>query len=297
MPQGLTLDRTPALRQPVLITAFAGWNDAGEAASAAVRWMVRRLPAQRMGSIDPERYHDFTSTRPTVRGAGAERRLSWPAHEVFYHHDDKRPRDLAFLIAREPELRWRGYCETVIELAGQIGATTLLTLGAFLGDTPHRRPVPVSGFATTPALRARLMAVGAELTNYEGSTGITGVLPYYARRAKLEAVSLWAETPQYLQTTANPKAALALVRSLNALLELDLDLQRLEAAAAFFQRQVDDAVSRDRKATSHLEAMERRGESGSSDDDESALPEAGEIISDLEAFLREEGDSGGSGGQ
>ena len=287
--QGLTLDRRPELRDPALIVSFAGWNDAGEAASAAVRWLVRRLPAQRMGSIDPELYHDFTSTRPTVRMVAGERRITWPAHDVYYHTDPERPRDLVLLVAREPELRWRTYCETVLDLAREIGSSLLVSLGAFLGDTPHSRPVPVTGFATTDELRAEIYTQGIGLSGYQGPTGITGVLHDFARKADLPSASLWAAVPQYLPTTANPKAALALVREMRTLIGLSIDLQRLEAAAQFFQRQVDEAIGRDRRATGYIRELERRtdiepGERESTPKAE--LPSAEDVIRDLEAFLR-----------
>jgi proteasome assembly chaperone (PAC2) family protein len=289
---GLVLDRKPELRDPALIAAFAGWNDAGEAASAAVRWLVRRLPGQRVGSIDAEYYHNFATTRPTVRIVNGERQITWPIHDAFVHADPNRPRDLVILVAREPELRWRTYCDTLLELAREFGVTTLITLGAFLGDTIHSRPVPLTGFATTSTLMERLDSINVGSSNYEGPTGITGVVQHFAQRAGLPSASLWAAVPQYLPTTANPKAALALVRGLAHVLDLDFDLRRLEAASAFFQRQVDDAIANDRRAAGMLRAMERRAESESVEAGEAApegsteLPTADEIIRDLESFLR-----------
>ena len=289
---GLTLDRRPELRDPALIVAFAGWNDAGEAASAAVRWLVRRLPSQRMGSIDPEYYHDFTSTRPTVRQIAGERRITWPAHDAYYHTDPAKPRDIVLLVAREPELRWRTYCETVLALAREVGATMLISLGAFLGDTPHSRPVPLSGFATTPGLGHDLYRVGVDMPNFEGPTGITGVVYDFARHDHLYSVSLWAAVRQYLPKTANPKAALALVRALNRLLDFNVDLQRLEAASAFFERQVDEAIARDRRASGYLRELERRTDvepAERTEEPPAELPSAEEVIRDLESFLRSRG--------
>jgi len=288
---GLVVDRRTELRDPALIAAFAGWNDAGEAATAAVRWLIRRLPGQRFASIESEHYHNFTTTRPTVRLQGGERRLTWPAHDFFYYSDPEKPRDLIFLVAREPEIHWRTYCETMLELARDVGVTTFVTLGAFLGDTIHRRPVPISGFATAPELRGRLTEIGATGTDYEGPTGITGAVHDVARRAGLPSASLWAAVPHYLPTTTNPKAALALVRSLTALLSLDLDVRRLEAAAAFFQRQVDEAIAHDRRATGMLRALERRvgAEPEEAAEPAGELPSAEEIIRDLESFLRSGG--------
>ena len=294
---GLSIDRRPVLRDPTLIVAFAGRNDAGEAASAAVRWLVRRLPAHRFASIDAEFYHVFTTTRPTVRlDDQKERRITWPPHDAYEHTDPEKPRDLALLFAREPELHWRSYCETVVELAHEINAGLLVSLGAFLADTPHSRDVPITGFATTDELRARLDGIGVGLSNYEGATGITGALHDFARRAGLPSASLWAAVPQYLPTTPNPKAALALVRALTAFLDLHLDLSRLEQAAGFFQRQVDQAIARDRRATGYVRGLEQRASQDPARSDEPApeLPSAEDVIRDLEDFLRASGESEGS---
>ena len=296
MALGLTTERLPELRDPALVVAFAGWTDAGEAASAAVRWLVRRLPGQRIGSIDAEHYHVFTSSRPTVRLVGGERRITWPIHDFYVHTDPAKPRDLVLLVAKEPEVCWRAYGESVMELAGRLGVTTLVSFGAFLGETIHNRPVPISGFATTAALRHRLLDIGAAPSNYEGPTGMASVILDFARREDLPAISLWAAIPHYLPTTANPKGALALVRALARVLDLDLNLERLEAAAAFFQRQVDSAFSHDRRATGYLRELERRSDAEPSERG-GELPSAEEVIRDLETFLRssrgsEESDEG-----
>jgi proteasome assembly chaperone (PAC2) family protein len=289
MALGVTVEQVPELRSPALICGFSGWTDGGEAASAAVRWLVRRLPGRRFASIDAEYYHNFTSTRPTVRLVGGERRITWPVHDFYYHADPGKPRDLALLVAKEPELRWRGYCDAVIELAKQTGVTTIVTMGAFLGETLHNQPVPLSGFATTPDLLERLDLAGAIRSAYEGPTGMASVLLDSARRADIPAVSLWAAVPHYLPSTANPKAALALVRGIIRVVNVDLDLHRLEAAAAFFQRQVDEAIANDRRASGYVRELQRRAAEPAEQQGGEApagLPSADEVIRDLEAFLR-----------
>lgn len=285
----LLLDALPELRNPALIVSFAGWTDAGEAATAAVRWLVRHLPARRAGGFDVEEFHVFTDTRPTVRVVDGERRITWPAHDLFVAAGEGERRDLLLLVAREPELHWRTYCEHLIALARRTEAEMVISLGAFLADAPHSRPVPISGYATDEDLWLRLRAQGAGPSNYQGPTGLTGALHHFCREARLPSFSLWAAVPHYLPNTANPKAALALVRRLDALLELGLDLRRLEAAAAYFERQVNEAVSRDRRATGYLRELERRAEESAAEEPASPpppLPSAEDVIRDLEDFLR-----------
>ena len=284
------LDTLPELERPVLITAFSGWSDAGEAATAAVRWLVRHLSARRAGGFDAEAFHVFTETRPTVKLVNDERRISWPGHDLFVAAGTGRSHDLALLVAKEPELRWRSYCEYVMEISRRTGATLLVTLGAFLADAPHSRPVPLSAYATDGEWWARLRERAITASNYQGPTGINSVLHDFSRKAGLPSISLWAAVPHYLPTTTNPKAALALVREIDALLGLELDLRRLENAAAFFEKQVNEAVSRDRRASGYLRDLERRSVGATDDEAEpepaAPLPSAEEVIRDLEDFLR-----------
>lgn len=286
----LTVDRLPELRDPALVVSFGGWADMGEAATAAVRWLVRHLPGRRVGGFDPEIFHVFTDTRPTVRLIDGQRHVTWPLHELFLAAaPEQRPHDLLLLVAREPELRWRTYCQELLTLAAQVGVGTVVSFGAFLADAPHSRPVPIIGYATSPAWWSRLRDHQIALSDYQGPTGIVSVLHDFCRGAGIPSFSLWAAVPHYLPTTANPKAALALLRRFDALLELKIDFTRLEQAAAYFERQVNEAVARDRRAAGYLRELERRADQSNperSAEPAGPLPSAEEVIKDLEDFLR-----------
>jgi predicted ATP-grasp superfamily ATP-dependent carboligase len=290
----LMVDALPELRDPALIVAFAGWGDAGEAATAALRWLVRHLPARRAGGFDSEMLHVFTDTRPTVRIVDDERRISWPGHDLYLASDPARDRDLLLFVAKEPELRWGEYCRELVGLARKSDVSVLVSLGAFLADAPHSRPVPLTGFATDEAWWERLRGAGVNPSAYQGPSGIGTALHHQCLKDGLASASVWAAVPHYLPTTANPKAALALLRRIDGLLDLRLDLTRLESASAFFERRVNEAVARDRRAGGILREMERRADEADQPEPEAPrgpLPSAEEVIRDLEEFLR--GRSGG----
>jgi predicted ATP-grasp superfamily ATP-dependent carboligase len=285
----LTVDPLPELRDPLLVVSFGGWTDMGEAATAAARWLVRHLPARRTGSFDTEFFHIFRDTRPTVKVVEGERQITWPQHDLFVAAQTELPRDMLLLVAREPELRWRTYCRELLETAVRAQVQQVVTFGAFLADAPHSRPVPISGFATTVDWRSRLQDQGITLSDYQGPTGIVSVLHDTCREAGVPSFSLWAAVPHYLPTTANPKAALAILRRFDAMLGLGLDFARLEQAAVYFERQVNDAVGRDRRAASYLRELERRADQSGAEERTQAsgpLPSAEEVIRDLEDFLR-----------
>jgi proteasome assembly chaperone (PAC2) family protein len=295
----ITYDARPVLRNPILIAAFEGWNDAAEAASSALEYLQETWDAPRLAAIDPEEFYDFTETRPTVRLAeGGGRELDWPDTEFFYHVDPARSRDLILLAGVEPQLHWRTYSRVVLDVAIDFGVSTFITLGALLAEVPHARPSRVTVSATDEALRRRLGQTAARGSRYEGPTGILSVLQDTCSRAGIAGASLWGHAPHYLSASPNPQVTLAILRRLDSLLDLRLDLHELADEAESFVAQVNEAVSHDPEATSYLHMLEAQDE----EDDEAETdsfhppsrgPSTGGLIQDVEEFLRRRrGDEG-----
>jgi len=195
-------DEQPQAGPSVLIAAFEGWNDAGDAASVAARYLAASWNARRFATIDPEEYYDFTLTRPQIRlRDGITRALVWPEGELWVARPPDAPRPVIFLHASEPQLRWRSYTETLVEVCKKLEVELAITLGALLADVPHTQPVRVTGTAADAELVARL---GLQHSRYEGPTGIVGVLHDALRRADVPSASLWATVPHYLSATPSP---------------------------------------------------------------------------------------------
>jgi len=244
----------PSLGDPIVVCAFKGWNDAGEAASAAVQFLCEAFDATPVAKIDPEDFYDFTAVRPRVRLVeGHTRAIDWPKNSFHAARVRAADRDLIMLRGVEPSLRWKAFCANVMEVAEATSAGMIVTLGALLADVPHSRPVGITGLASTEGLVERL---GFEQTNYEGPTGIVAVLHATCAQAGMDSVSLWAPVPHYVATTPNPKAALALVRGLEGIAGIVVDASRLEAAAEDYDRQVTAAVASDPDVKAFVERLE-----------------------------------------
>jgi len=288
----LEVGELPSLRSPVLVMAFGGWNDAGQAATSAVRFLIDGWSAQRFASIDPEEFFDFTSARPTIHLApDRQRELEWPSNAFFYKADPALSRDFVLLLGTEPHLKWRAFTGAVLEVAQQCGVTQVMGLGAFLGETPHSRSVPLTGYATDRELAARLEQLSIAPTRYEGPTGIVGTIHDACRRQGLSAVSLWAAVPHYLGTTENPKGAAALLHTLDTLFDLGLDLQRLERAVADFEREVARAMASHPEVAAYIQELERRSDAMSEEEAVAGaggaeLPSGDILIEELEDFLK-----------
>jgi proteasome assembly chaperone (PAC2) family protein len=286
--QPLRWDRRPdGLRAPALVCAFKGWNDAGESATSALTFLGGSLGAERFAVIDPEEFVDFQATRPAVRLVeGHARRIDWPDFEVWAARVPRAPRDLVLLSGPEPSMRWRTFSRVVIDLAEALSVQLVVTMGALLADVPHSRPVTVSGLASDATLIERL---GLERTNYEGPTGIVGVLHAACGEAGMPSASLWAAVPHYVAVAPNPKGALALLRRLEGLVGVTVDAQELEDAAGDYERQVTRAVELDPDVQAFVERLERAADEEAGPPDPGDLPSGDVLAREFQRFLRQRG--------
>jgi len=269
------------------VCAFKGWNDAGDAASSALTFLGASLNAERFATIDPEEFYDFQSTRPTVSFTeGTTRQITWPEAEIYEARVPRAPRDLVLPARIEPSMRWRTFCQTVIDLAEALGAQMVVTLGALLADVPHSRPVGVSGLASDEALMQRL---GVANPTYEGPTGIVGVLHQACAEAGIPSASLWAAVPHYVAVVPNPKGALAILRKLEGLVGVTVDASELEDAALEYDRQVSRAVEMDPDVQAFVERLEREASESEDQQDAKDLPSGDVLAREFQRFLRQRG--------
>lgn len=277
----------PSLRSPILVAAFAGWNDAAGAATTALEAVAGSLDAEPVAELDPEEFYDFQVTRPTIRlSDGQTREVTWPENTVRAARAPNAERDLVLLSGIEPNTRWRTFAAAVLEVAERLEVGMVVTLGALLADVPHSHPVPITGLASDPELVERL---GLSRSSYEGPTGIVGIIHDACRRHGLTSASLWAAVPHYVAAVPNPKAALALLRRLEAFTGVAIEASELEDAMERFETQVDRAVS----SNPEIEELVRQLESEQSDEvdiDTGEMPSGDTIARDFQRFLRQRSD-------
>jgi proteasome assembly chaperone (PAC2) family protein len=266
----------------VLVAAFRGWNDGAQGASLAASFLAQAWEARRFADVDPEEFFDFQATRPhVVLEGGLTRRINWPETAFYHAQVPGLERDAVLSLGIEPNLRWRTFCEEIVELAGELGVELVVTLGALLADVPHTRPAPVTGSATDPKLVEEL---GLASSRYEGPTGIVGVLHDACRAADMPSASLWAAVPHYASLAASPKAALALCERLAGLLGTTFDLTDLERASAAYETQVSEAVASDEETAAYVQQLEERRDALG---DELDVPSGETLAAELTRFLRE----------
>jgi len=284
--QPLIWDRRPdGLRAPALVCAFEGWNDAGDAASSAVSFLSSALRARRFARVDSEEFFDFQANRPSIRFTRASvREITWPGVEMLEAKAPKAPRDLVLVQGVEPSMRWRAFCTQVVDLAEALGVQLVVSLGALLADVPHTRPVALTGHASDPALVERLEM---HTSGYEGPTGIVGVLHTACIEAGLPSASLWASVPHYVAAASNPKAALALLRGVEGLVGVSVDVSQLESAAADYERQVGLAVQSDPDIQAFVERLEQATEN--EQPTPAQVPSGDVLAREFQRFLRQRG--------
>ncbi|AUH43897.1 PAC2 family protein [Streptomyces sp. CMB-StM0423] len=279
----IELEGLPELVDPVMICAFEGWNDAGDAASSAVGHLDREWKGEVFASLDAEDYYDFQVNRPTVTLHGGVRKVTWPTTQLsavrIADADGKgNPRDLVLVRGIEPSMRWRSFCNEILGFAHELGVELVVLLGALLGDTPHTRPVPVTGVTSDPELA---VSMDLEETRYEGPTGIVGILQEACTHAGVPTASLWAAVPHYVSQPPNPKATLALLNRLDDLIGVRIPLGELPEDARAWQVGVDQLAAEDTEVAEYVQTLEEAR-------DTAELPEAsGEAIArEFERYLR-----------
>ena len=275
----IEIEELPPLRSPVLIAAFEGWNDAADAASGAVDHLLQVWGARLVAAIDPEDFYDFQMNRPVVGNDElGVRRITWPSTQLSVASPPGSHRDVILLRGIEPNMRWRQFCAELIAGSLELDAEMVVTLGALLADTPHTRPIPVSGTTTERELADRLKL---EQSNYEGPTGIVGVFQDACVKSDIPSVSFWAAVPHYVAQPPCPKATLALLGQLEDLLEISIPLGDLPEDSRAWERGVDELAAEDEEIGDYVRALEETR-------DTAELPEAsGEAIArEFERYLK-----------
>jgi hypothetical protein len=275
----------PRLVEPVMIAAFEGWNDAGEAASTALEHLELSWDAEPLAAIDPEEYYDFQVTRPHVRHTGGvTRRIEWQTTRLSVAMLPGTGRHVVLVNGIEPNLRWRTFCAELLEYVERLGVTKVITLGALLTDTPHTRPTPVSGISYDRTSAGELRV---EPSSYQGPTGIVGVFQNACVEAGVPAMSFWAAVPHYVSQARVPKAAVALLHRIEEVLDVEVPLGGLPEQAEEWERTVSEMAEADDEVREYVRQLEEQAESG---DAEAMRHTSGDAIAaDFERYLRRRG--------
>lgn len=284
----IELRETGELRDPIVIAAFEGWNDAGESASAVVEHLATVWDAQVVAAVDPEDYYDFQVNRPQSIRIDGQRTIRWPTTRILLARDTPIGRDVILIHGIEPSVRWRSFASDLLAYTVHQGAQMMVLLGALLADVPHTRPIPVSMTSEDPDLLESMDEL--EASTYEGPTGIVGVLADEAQQLDVPVLSCWAAVPHYAGGAPSPKASLALLGRVEELLDCVIDDTALTEEARAWERGVDELASTDEEVADYVKQLEEA-------QDTAELPEAsGDAIArEFERYLRRRDDGGARG--
>ncbi len=268
-----------ALRSPVMISAFAGWNDAAEAATYAISHIMKVWDSHLIAEVDSENYYDFQVNRPNINiDESATRQITWPTTSIYEVATPHLEHDFLVVRGIEPSMRWQSFCTDLLDLADDYEVRASITFGSLLADVPHTRPIVVTTSGATPEISNRL---GVGISRYEGPTGIVGVLQDFASKRDIDALSLWASVPHYVSTPPCPKASLALINSLEEYLGIEIPVLDLAESSKNWEVQVNKIALEDNEIGDYVKELEKNK-------DATDLPEAtGESIArEVERFLR-----------
>jgi proteasome assembly chaperone (PAC2) family protein len=273
----------PKLRDPMMVCAFRGWNDAANSASSALETLADSLEVDVLAEVDPEEFYDFQANRPTIRLVeGHHRRIEWPANTFIAARAQGAERDLILLDGTEPNLRWKTYSEMVVQVAEQLGVKMVVVLGSLIAEVAHTLPVPITGVSTDDGT---VRSLDLERSDYEGPTGIVGVIHDCCRTAGLPSVSLWAAVPHYVAAVPNPKAALALSEKLESITRVAADMSGLEDEALSYDEQIGRAVAADPEVEELVERIETEQRQRRGPDED--VPSGDALAMEFQKFLKQ----------
>jgi len=281
----------PLLRDPVMVIAFSGWNDAAEGASGAIEHLLAAwrekdddVVPQLIADVDAEEFYDFQEHRPQVAiDDSSIRSITWPGTQVFGLVIPQMKRDIVIVIGAEPSMRWKRFTSDLLDLADDLEVSLVITLGSLLSDSPHTRPITVTGTGAHPNIADRL---GVSVSKYEGPTGILGILQDGCMRRGIDAISLWAAVPHYASNAPSPKASLALINSLEDFLDISIPLGSLKIDSDDWEKSVDELAAEDSDVAEYVKALEQSN-------DAAELPEvSGDVIAkEFERYLRRQSEN------
>jgi hypothetical protein len=286
----LRWEERPTLRDPVAVMAFAGWFDAGSAATGAVEWLRDELDAELVAWIDPDGYFDFTQQRPEVEIVDGTRHIRWPRTEVWAAHLPQRDRDIVLVSGPEPHLRWRTYCQHLTSVATTFHSPMVVTLGSMVGGIPHTRPFSSQGSTTNDDLAALL---GLDRPTYQGPTGVIGTLHLALEESAIPAISLRVAVPHYVSGPPNPKATRALLQRFELVTGITTSYADLDPSALEWEDRVSAAVAGDADVADYVRRLEEESDRATASD----LPSGDDLAAEFERFLRHQPDPPADSGE
>ena len=286
----MEIHQIPLLRNPVMVLAFSGWNDAAEGASGAIEHLLSirhekedEVVPQLIADVESEDFYDYQVNRPQVSiDDSAIRSLTWPSTQIFGLEIPSMDRDLVIVTGVEPSMRWKSFTTDLLDLADDLEVSLVITLGSLLADAPHSRPITVTGTGAHPNIAERL---GVAVSKYEGPTGILGIIQDGCMRRGIDAISLWAAVPHYASNSPSPKASLALINALEDFLDVSIPLGNLQKDADEWEKTVDGLASEDSDVAEYVKALEESK-------DAAELPDVSgdSIAKEFERYLRRRSD-------
>ena len=285
--EDLLIHKDPQDTFPTMIVAFAGWPDASEAATRALKYLVRKLGAKKFGEIDSEGFYDFTMVRPQTRiNSDGERIITWPQNDFYFYKNDNPSRNLIVFIGTEPNLRWRTYSQILTNMAQQYGVKLVVSLGALLDAVPHTREPKVTGRASSEELMQKAEWLGIRDSRYQGPTGIHTAFIDACINLKLEHASIWGHCPHYVNSAPDPSISMAILARLRSLIDTDVDLEELRIASDTFREEIDKVISKQPNVSSYVTKLEQKHDARKQSSLQNDIPDPETMVKELENFLK-----------
>jgi len=257
----------PKLHQPYMVYGLGGWVDGGEAASGSTKYLIRKLKAKKFAEMSVSRFHLFQmpgelSQRPKIKiEDGLLKEHRFPQNQFYYAVNPNADNDLILYLGAEPNLNWEEYADTILSVAEEFAVTRIYLLGGVLDKTPHTKEPGISCACSPAELREEMLKYGMQSSNYEGPGSFGTTLLHFCQQKQLPIVILITRATYYPEFNIiiphNPKAIRAVVRRLDSLLRLSLDISDLDREAEEFEAKLGFMAGHNPEFQTYVEELEK----------------------------------------
>lgn len=278
----------PRLHNPDLVTAFAGWSDAAQAATGSIAHLIKMLNAKRFAQIKGDEFYDLSNVRPMVTvDRGVTTSLKMPHTSLFYWQNPKTDHDLVLLHGIEPQLHWQKFIDLILDVVDHLKIRKIYALGGMYDSTPHTRVPRISGLVNDPRLLDVLEKHNIGPINYEGPSSLHGLLLTDCAQRGIDGISLWGHAPFYIRVESNPMVCYGLLQKLAEVLEIEIDLEEVRKAGEYLRAMLDRLLAGSDELNMYLQKLEAQYDLAGTISPEIS-EDATRIIKEVEEFLRNE---------
>lgn len=228
----------PKLTSPIMIAAWPGIADV---AMIAATHLMRTLKFKELAEIEAPYFFDPVGV---LAHNGIVQEPQFPRSTFYYWKNRRAAADIILFIGEaQPATGSYDLANIVLDFGLRYHTTRLYTFAAALTKIHHTEEPRVWGVSTSERMVEEMKNHNLFREGDAQIGGLNGLLLGVAKEKNIDGICLLGEIPGYTSRMPNPIAALAIVRALKELINLQIDTAELEEIAAETKRRMKEIAA------------------------------------------------------